>query len=262
MGAVYLGKDAHTGRRVAIKTFCLRSRYAPEDFAEVKDCFFREVHTARRLSHPSIATIYDAGEEHDVCYVAMEFLGGGSLERYTKPTQLLLPEKAVSIIARAADALGYAHRQGVVHGNVKPSNLMYEPQSDTLKVTDFGMARVLRRATPSGTALGTPAYRSPEQLAGGRIDARADLFSLAVVLYQLLSGHLPFEAESVPQLMFRIANEPPAPLAAEAAAGLVQFLDRALAKDAAERFQTGEHFGGALRAALAAATVGHARAWT
>jgi len=165
----------------------------------------------------------------------------------------------VSIVARVADALGYAHRQGVVHRDVKPANMMYHPQSDTLKVTDFGIARLTDSSkTKTGMLLGTPSYMSPEQLAGKRIEGRSDLFSLAVTLYQLLCGKLPFEGESMAQLMFRIANEPPGDIRAvkpDVPAGLVLFLERALAKNPDERFQSGEEFGGALRAALGA-TVG------
>ena len=254
MGVVYLGRDPKIGREVAIKTLAVAEEFEPEELAEVKERFFREAQTAGRLSHPNIVTIYDAGEEHDYCYIAMELLKGDSLARFTKPGALLQPEKALSVVARAADALGYAHREGVVHRDVKPANLMYDPASDTLKVTDFGIARLTASSkTKTGMVLGTPSYMSPEQLAGRKLDGRSDLFSLAVTLYQMLAGRLPFDGESMAQLMFRIANEPPAPIGAGAPAGLAQFLERALAKDPEARFQTGEHFGGELRAALAQA---------
>jgi serine/threonine-protein kinase len=143
-----------------------------------------------------------------------------------------------------------------VHRDVKPANLMYDPQGDTLKVTDFGIARLTASSkTKTGMVLGTPSYMSPEQLAGKRIDGRSDLFSLAVSLYQLLAGRPPFDGESMAQLMFRIANEPPADIRPFSAVpeGLVRFLERALAKNPDERCQTGEHFAGALRAAMGAA---------
>jgi len=255
MGVVYLGKDPKIGREVAIKTLAVAQEFEPEELAEVKERFFREAQTAGRLSHPNIVTIYDAGEEHDFCYIAMELLRGDSLARFTKPGQLLPAEKTVSIIARSADALGYAHREGVVHRDVKPANLMYDPDADTLKVTDFGIARLTASSkTKTGMVLGTPSYMSPEQLAARRIDGRSDLFSLAVTLYQLLSGRLPFDGESMAQLMFRIANEPAPDIAsfAKVPGRLGGFLERALAKNPEERFQTGEHFGGELRAALGA----------
>src|SRR6266480_3267477 len=138
MGVVYLGKDPKIGREVAIKTLALSQEFEADELTEVKQRFFREAETAGRLSHPNIVTIYDTGEEHDFCYIAMELLKGGDLAPYTKADNLLPVDKVVSITARVADALGYAHRQGVVHRDVKPANMMYHRESDTLKVTDFG----------------------------------------------------------------------------------------------------------------------------
>jgi serine/threonine-protein kinase len=171
---------------------------------------------------------------------------------FTKPGNTLPIEKVVSIVARVAEALGYAHRQNVVHRDVKPANIMYEPESDVVKVTDFGIARITDSSkTKTGMVLGTPSYMSPEQLQGKKIDGRSDLFSLAVSLYQLSCGKLPFEGDSMAQLMYKIANEdapdilqynpkiPPA---------LVAFLDKAMAKDADQRYQTGEEFASELRA--------------
>jgi eukaryotic-like serine/threonine-protein kinase len=254
MGVVYLGKDPKIGRVVAIKTMALSQEFEAEELAEVKERFFREAETAGRLSHPNIVTIYDAGEEHDLCYIAMELLKGGDLVPFSKAGNLLPPDKAVSIIARATEALGYAHRQGVVHRDIKPANMMYHPESDTLKVTDFGIARLTDSSkTKTGMVLGTPSYMSPEQLAGKKIEGRSDLFSLAVSLYQLLCGKLPFEGESMAQLMFKIANEAPTDIGtikSDVPPALIAFLDRAMAKDPDQRFQTGEEFAGALRAAL------------
>jgi len=251
MGVVYLGKDPKIGRVVAIKTMALSQEFEADELAEVKERFFREAETAGRLSHPNIVTIFDAGEEHDLCYIAMELLKGQDLVPFTKPGSTLSADKVVSIVARVADALAYAHRQNVVHRDVKPANVMYEPESDTVKVTDFGIARITDSSkTKTGMVLGTPSYMSPEQLQGKKIDGRSDLFSLAVSLYQLICGKLPFEGDSMAQLMYRIANEhapdilqfhpslPPA---------LVAFLDKAMAKDAGERYQTGEEFAGSLR---------------
>jgi CHASE2 domain-containing sensor protein/tRNA A-37 threonylcarbamoyl transferase component Bud32 len=255
MGVVYLGKDPKIGRVVAIKTMALSQEFEAEELAEVKERFFREAETAGRLSHPNIVTIYDAGEEHDLCYIAMELLKGGDLVPFAKAGNLLPADKVVNIIARAAEALGYAHRQGVVHRDIKPANMMYHPETDTLKVTDFGIARLTDSSkTKTGMVLGTPSFMSPEQLAGKKIEGRSDLFSLAVSLYQLLCGKLPFEGESMAQLMFKIANEPPTDIRSVNPAvpeGLVAFLERAMAKDPDQRFQTGEEFAGALRAALA-----------
>ena len=257
MGVVYLGKDPKIGREVAIKTMALAQEFEAEELGEVKERFFREAETAGRLSHPNIVTIYDTGEEHDFCYIAMELLKGGDLAPYVKADKLLPADRAVSIVARAADALGYAHKQGVVHRDVKPANMMYHAGTDTLKLTDFGIARLTDSSrTKTGMVLGTPSYMSPEQLAGKKIEGRSDLFSLAVSLYQLLCGKLPFEGESMAQLMFKIANEPPTDILSvspQVPHGLVAFLDRALAKNPDERYQSGEEFAAALRAAAGGA---------
>ena len=168
---------------------------------------FAKPKPAGRLNHPNIVTIFDAGEEHDLCYIAMEFLKGKDLVPYTKQPNLLPPDKVLSIVERVADALGYAHTMGVVHRDIKPANIMYEPDADVAKVTDFGIARITDSSkTKTGMVLGTPSYMSPEQLAGKRIDGRSDLFSLGVTLFQMLAGRLPFEGESMTQLMFAIAN--------------------------------------------------------
>jgi len=257
MGVVYLGKDPKIGREVAIKTMALSQEFEAEELAEVKERFFREAETAGRLSHPNIVTIYDTGEEHDFCYIAMELLKGGDLAPFVKANNLLPADKAVSVVVRAADALGYAHKQGVVHRDIKPANMMYHADTDTLKLTDFGIARLTDSSkTKTGMVLGTPSYMSPEQLAGKKIEGRSDLFSLAVSLYQLLSGKLPFEGESMAQLMYKIANEAPTDILsvnANVPAGLVAFLDKALAKNPDERYQTGEEFAAALRAAASGA---------
>jgi len=237
---------------VAIKTMALSQEFEADELAEVKERFFREAETAGRLNHQNIVTIFDAGEEHDLAYIAMEFLKGKDLAGHTKAPNLLPLDRAVSIVARVADALGYAHKQNVVHRDIKPANIMYEPESDTVKVTDFGIARITDSSkTKTGMVLGTPSYMSPEQLAGRKVDGRSDLFSLAVTLYQLVSGRLPFEGDSMAQLMFKIANEP-APdvltINASLPPTLALFLERALAKEADTRFQTGEEFAAALRA--------------
>lgn len=256
MGVVYLGKDPKIGRVVAIKTMALAQEFEADELVEVKERFFREAETAGRLSHPNIVTIYDAGEEQDLCYIAMELLKGKDLVPYVKPGSLLPADKVVSIVARVADALGYAHQQHIVHRDIKPANIMYEPESDQVKVADFGIARITDSSkTKTGMVLGTPSYMSPEQLSGKKVDGRSDLFSLAVSLYQLLCGKLPFEGDSMAQLMFRIANEAPPDIRTinpQISAALVGFLERALSKEADQRFQTGDEFAAALRAAASA----------
>jgi eukaryotic-like serine/threonine-protein kinase len=253
MGVVYGGKDPKIGRVVAIKTLALSAEFEADELTEAKERFFREAETAGRLNHPNIVTIFDAGEEHDLCYIAMEFLKGKDLVPYTKQPNLMPPDKVLSIVERVADALSYAHTMGIVHRDIKPANIMYEPESDTVKVTDFGIARITDSSrTKTGMVLGTPSYMSPEQLGGKKIDGRSDLFSLGVTLYQMLSGHLPFQGESMTQLMFAIANAPAPPIRQYNAA-LPEWIDllieKALAKDFEKRFQTGAEFAEAIRKA-------------
>src|SRR5690606_30192958 len=137
MGVVYLGRDPKINRVVAIKTMALSQEFDEDELAEVKARFFREAETAGSLNHPNIVTIFDAGEEHDLAYIAMEFLKGRDLVPYTRPGSLMPLSQAMGIIARVAEALAYAHAQNVVHRDIKPANIMYEAESDSVKVTDF-----------------------------------------------------------------------------------------------------------------------------
>ena len=254
MGVVYFGRDPKIGRTVAIKTMALSQEFEAEELDEARARFFREAETAGRLNHPNIVTIYDAGEEHDLAYIAMEFLKGRDLVDSAKQGQLLPLPRALSVVARVADALGYAHQQSVVHRDIKPANIMYEGESDTVKVTDFGIARITDASkTKTGMVLGTPSYMSPEQLSGKKIDGRSDLFSLGVTLYQLVSGHLPFVGDSMAELMFRIANDPPrdiAPLVPDLPRCVHAVLTKALQKDIEKRYQNGAEFAEALRQCL------------
>jgi serine/threonine-protein kinase len=209
MGVVYLGLDPQSNRAVAIKTMALSLEFEGDGLADARARFFREAETAGRLHHPDIVTLFDAGEDRGLVYIAMELIVGHDLQRYTQLGQLLPPRRVLSIVARAADALAYAHTQGVVHRDVKPANVMIDPASDTVKVTDFGVARITDACrTRTGVLLGTPSYMSPEQMMGAPVDGRSDLYSLGVMLYQLLTGVLPHRAESMGRLMFAIANEP------------------------------------------------------
>jgi serine/threonine-protein kinase len=258
MGVVYLGKDPKIGRVVAIKTMALSQEFEGDELIEVKERFFREAETAGRLTHPNIVTIYDAGEEHDLAYIAMEFLKGKDLVPYTKPDALLPVPLVLSIIARVSEALGYAHTQNVVHRDIKPANIMYEPESDSPKVTDFGIARVTDSSkTKTGMVLGTPSYMSPEQLAGKKVEGRSDLFSLGVTLYQMLCGSLPFQGESMAQLMFKIANEPHSDIRKirpDLPTCVAAVTNKALAKDPDQRYQSGEQMAKAIRLCLGTMT--------
>ncbi|HEX8962361.1 MAG TPA: serine/threonine-protein kinase [Rhodocyclaceae bacterium] len=254
MGVVYLGRDPKINRVVAIKTMALSQEFDEDELADVKQRFFREAETAGRLNHQNIVTIFDAGEEHDLAYIAMEFLKGKDLVPYTKPGNLMPLPKVIDIYARVADALDYAHQNNIVHRDIKPANIMYEPDSDQVKVTDFGIARITDSSkTKTGMVLGTPSYMSPEQLAGKKIDGRSDLFSLGVSLYQMACGKLPFEGDSMAQLMFRIANEPHPDIRTvdpNLPECLVAIIDKVLVKDADQRYQTGAELAADLRLCL------------
>ena len=259
MGVVYLGKDPKISRIVAIKTMALAQEFEADELEDVKARFFREAETAGRLNHPNIVTMYDAGEEHDLAYIAMEFLKGKDLVPYTKEDNLLPLPQVLSIVARVADALGYAHGLHVVHRDIKPANIMYDPASDTVKVTDFGIARITDSSkTKTGMVLGTPSYMSPEQLSGAKIEGHSDLFSLGVSLYQLACGKLPFVGDSMAQLMFRIANEPPTDILSikpDLPPCVVAIIQQALAKKVEERFESGVAMAQAIRQCAAALAV-------
>ncbi len=254
-GVVYEGTDARTGQIVAIKTLALSQNFDADGLAEAKVRFFHEAGTAQRLAHPDIVAVYAAGEHRDIAYIAMERLQGEDLTRYLGGSERLPLAQLLPIVARVAEALAYAHRQGVVHGDIKPANIVWEPATDAVKITDFGMAHigdVLN--TGSGMMLGTPSYMSPEQLAGDRIDGRSDLFSLGVSLYQLVCGRLPFEGESIGQLRFRIIREPHPDVRRHdpaLPACLTAIVDTALDKDPVRRYQDGSQMAEALRLCLA-----------
>ena len=251
MGVVYLGRDPKINRVVAIKTMALSQEFEADELEEVKERFFREAETAGRLNHPHIVTIYDAGEEHDLAYIAMEFLKGKDLTPFTKPDRLLPPAQVFEIIARSADALDFAHQQGVVHRDIKPANMMYEQESGSLKITDFGIARITDSSkTKTGMVLGTPSYMSPEQLSGMKVDGRSDLFSLGATFYQLLTGQLPFRADSMATLMYKIANEEHAPatlLRPDLPECVDAVINKALQKNIDVRYQRGAEMAAEIR---------------
>ncbi len=243
MGVVYLGRDLAINRQVAIKAIPLASEFSESELAEARARFFREAETAGRLNHPCIVTIYDVGEETGLAYIAMEYLQGRHLSDYSQVNRLLDARKALELCARTADALGFAHKRQVVHRDIKPANLMYDPSTDVLKITDFGIARLTGAgSTRTGIVLGTPSFMSPEQLEGRAVTGQSDLFSLGISLFQLLTGHLPFAADSMTGLMQQIAETPHPPVRAfrpdlpECVDGII---DRALAKNPDARFDSG-----------------------
>jgi serine/threonine-protein kinase len=207
MGAVYLARDPRSDRPLAIKTIALGCEFADEERAEARQRFLREAETAARLCHPDIVSVQDAGEDQGLAWIAMEVLGGHDLQRHTQPAELLPVPVVLRVVARVAEALAYAHSQGVVHRDIKPANVMVDLAADSVKVTDFGIARITDSSrTRTGMLLGTPSFMSPEQLTGQRIDGRSDLYSLGVMLFQLLCGRLPQQAESTAALMNQIVN--------------------------------------------------------
>jgi serine/threonine-protein kinase len=260
MGVVYQGRDPQTHRSVAIKTMALAQEFDADELAEVKERFFCEAEIVGRLQHTNIVTVFEAGEERDLAYIAMELLQGKDLVSQTRPGNLLPLPKVIGIIARVADALEYAHASQVVHRDIKPANIMYEPESDQVKVADFGIARITDSSkTRTGMVLGTPSYMSPEQLAGKKIDGRSDLFSLGVTLYQLCSGQLPFVGESMAQLMFKIASAPHADIRSIVSGVpdcLAAVIDKTLVKNPDQRYQTGGALAHDLRACLSILEMG------
>jgi serine/threonine-protein kinase len=250
MGIVYLGRDTAINRLVAIKAIPLASEFSDAELVEARSRFFREAETAGRLNHPNIVTIYDVGEERGLAYIAMEYLKGKHLSDYARADNLLEPRKVLEIVGRTAEALGFAHKQQVVHRDIKPANLMYDPSTDVLKITDFGIARLTGSgSTRTGIVLGTPSFMSPEQLEGRTVTGHSDLFSLGVSLFQLLTGQLPFTADSMTGLMQQIAEAPHPPLRAyrpDLPACVESIIDRALAKKPDDRFDTGAQMAAAL----------------
>ncbi len=241
MGTVYLGKDPRINREVAIKTL----RYEEidnEQLDEVKKRFFREAEAAGRLSHPNIVTIFDVGEDYEIAYMAMELLDGSDLARYCQKENLLPVPETIRVISCVAQALDYAHANGIVHRDIKPANIMVLNNRE-IKVADFGIARVMATSkTQTGIVLGTPSYMSPEQIAGKKVDGRSDLFSLGVVFYELLCGERPFTGDSIATLMYNITTSPPPSLkeiSPNVPDNLLPVIEKLLAKDVAARYQSG-----------------------
>src|SRR5258707_3667589 len=211
MGVVYKATDSVLERTVAVKTVNMTLERDGSDKFEAR--FYQEARAAGSLNHPNIVTVYDVGKAGDVAYIAMEFIEGEELRTLLGEGKPLPVEKAVSIAAQVADGLSYAHQHGVVHRDIKPANIMVAP-SGPVKITDFGIARMRSSGdlTQTGMMLGSPKYMSPEQVIGKRADHHSDVFSLGVILYEMLTGATPFNGDNVTALMYQIVNfVPPAP---------------------------------------------------
>jgi CHASE2 domain-containing sensor protein len=253
MGTVYLGLDPKINREVAIKTL----KYAdvgPGDLDQVKTRFFREAEAAGKLSHPDIVSIYDVGEEHDMAYIAMELLSGRDLSRFCASGRQLPVQQILSIIADVAAALEYAHTQGVIHRDIKPANIMLL-EDGRIKVTDFGIALVVDASkTRTGLVLGTPSYMSPEQVAGRTPDGRSDLFSLGIVLYELLAGEKPFKGDTISAIIHAITHTPHTPvreIKSDIPVSCQTIVDKLLAKELNERFGSAAQLSEAIAACMA-----------
>ena len=251
MGAVYLARDPRINRAVALKVIPIEKEFEDEELEEARLRFFREAESAGRLTHPHIITVYDAGEDKHLAYIAMEYLHGTPMTQFTDPKKLLAPNKALELCARTADALDYAHNQGVIHRDIKPANLLYSLRQDLLKISDFGVARLTdNNRTKTGIVLGTPMYMSPEQLNAETLAGHSDLFSLGVTLYELLVGEVPFKASNIAVLMTKITTEDPAPVS-NRRPGVPPSVDtvlfKALAKRPEQRFANGAEMAIALR---------------
>lgn len=240
MGVVYEGFDPVIGRTVAIKTM-LTSSLPPAEFEDFKARFQREAQAAGMLNHPNIVTVYDFGEDHGVLYLAMEFLEGQSLEDIIKAEGSLPIERIISIYDQVCAALDHAHSYKIIHRDVKPANIMVL-RSGRVKMTDFGIAKMTSMGmTQAGQILGTPNYMSPEQVRGRQIDGRSDLFSLGIILYELVTKEKPFGGQNLTTIIYRIINEnpiPPRELDSSIHPGLSYVIQKALAKDPDERYQT------------------------
>lgn len=240
MGVVYKATDPMLERALAIKTINMDS--AGEGSKHYETRFYQEARAAAGLNHPNIVTIYDVGKSGEVAYMAMEFIAGVELRVLLAFGQPLSPARALSIAVQVAEGLAYAHEHGVVHRDIKPANIMVVADGP-VKITDFGLARrrVSADVTLSGSALGSPRYMSPEQALGKRADHRSDIFSLGVVLYEMLTGVAPFGGENEFALAQQIISfVPPAPSAviSEVPKGVDHVVARMIAKPLDERYQS------------------------
>ena len=256
MGIVYEALDPKLHRKVAIKTI-LVSQLDEETAKDFSMRFVREAHAVARLNHPNIVQVYDFGEEGDIAYLVMEFIRGDELKSSLATGGQFDRKECVRIMCELLDALDFAHEAGVVHRDIKPANVMLDGQGRT-KLTDFGVARVTdsdrthAERTQAGTVVGTPAYMSPEQIQGQRIDRRTDIFSAGVILYQFLTGQKPFTGEGAWTVAKKIIQEDP-PMPSSINMALSPEFDRvvakALAKNPDQRFATAREFSQALKRA-------------
>jgi len=253
MGTVYKARDPLLDRIVAIKTVNLT--LPKEEVAEYEARFYQEAKAAGQLSHPNIVTVYDIGKSEKLAYMAMELLDGRELRSMLASRTAIPVPQALDIAAQVGEGLQYAHERGIIHRDIKPANIMVLTDG-AVKITDFGIARMRNNEvkTMTGMILGSPKYMSPEQVAGKRADPRSDIFSLGVVLYEMLTGTSPFVADNIHGVMYQTLNfNPPAPktLNPELPDVLNFISAKALAKNLDDRYQRARDFANDLREARA-----------
>jgi eukaryotic-like serine/threonine-protein kinase len=240
MSIVYEALDPHISRRLAVKV--LRERYARD--VRSRQRFLREARSAGGLNHPNIVTVFDVGQSEGLPYLVMERLQGENLENYLEAGKSPTPRQVIEIGIQLAGALNYAHERGVVHRDIKPSNIYLDQETGLVKLVDFGIAAIDKRLPGSNAdddiITGTPRYMAPEQIQGGKPDRRSDLYALGVVLYRLLAGKLPFDADPIEQLIHQIISQNPPrlePLHDKTPVELIELVNRLLAKQPEARYQ-------------------------
>ncbi len=245
MGVVYLGHDPYIDRQVALKVAFLDELNDPESGERYRKMFFNEAHTAGLLTHPNVINIFDAGVDEDNCYIVMEYIeSGNTLKQYCSSDNLLPINTVVEMIFKCAKALDYAHRQGVVHRDIKPSNILVTPDQD-VKIGDFSIAHIHKTdatTTQMGGMMGSPRYMSPEQLREEHVTNQTDIYSLGIVMYELLTGRQAFPAENFSRLVNMILNDEVTSITehrTDLPESLSRIVTKALQKDVANRYQMG-----------------------
>lgn len=255
LGRVFLAYDPQIERQVAIETVQGFEALPEAERPAARARFLDQARDAGKVMHPGIVTLFDAGQSGEMLYVAMEHVEGTNLDAFCKPEALLPVKTVASLVATVAEALHYAHAAGLLHGDVEPANLLRVAE-DRVKIMNLGLVEPGRaQRTEAGGLQGTPGYMAPEQIRGSRMDGRSDLFSLGIVLFELLTGERPFPGDSISSIVYRIVNEPPrraSEVNERVPAELDAFLDRALAKEPDRRFADGKQFAAALRHAIQA----------
>ena len=258
---VFLCQDPFRNREVAVKRIFPEALRDPTRGRLFRKLFFTEASLAGKLEHPHIAQIYDAGIGEDSGYIVMEYVPGGTMERYCVPENLLPLEQVVDIAFKCTRALAYAHMQGVTHRDIKPGNILYAASPTDVRIGDFGLALNVGAETTQITGVGSPAYMSPEQIREELVDHRTDLYSLGVVMYQMLTGQLPFRANNKFSMIYQITQHdppPPSALRRNVPSSLDRIVRRAMQKEAAKRYHSGDEFAEDLIEALRAG-LGEAR---